>query len=153
MPSKYAFYIEDESEMGVKLSCRHVQDADLYVGQFMLFESVHSGDWVLGSICWLRLKNEDQLLLGLRLLGNDVTSYGWLEEEEEEAENNNTETVLTLGHAQYGNTILLSKREHKIGDTLALKQKRKHLDIALYEKIWGNNLFEQFSYCEPEKES
>lgn len=141
---KYQFHLENESEFGVQLSCRDIQATGLHVGQFILLESIATGGRLLADVRWLRLKNEQQLLLGLQLIGSAI-------EQVEVRKNDVSEeraTVFLLKNMTQNNTLLLPKRQYKKGEHVLLMRQGVETTVVLHERGWENRILDQFSYSE-----
>ncbi len=146
---KYRFHIEDESEFGVQLSYRDIQTTGLHVGQFMLLESIAIGGWLLADIRWLRLKNEQQLLLGLQLIGSAIEQVEVRKiDVSEDRVTVVPLTVFLLKNMTQNDTLLLPKRQYEKGEHVLLMRQGIEITVVLHERGWENRTLDQFSYSE-----
>lgn len=139
----YQFYLQDESETGARLRCREVQGAGLYLGRFLLLKSIVTEEWILANIRWIRLKNEQEFLLGVELLCSEIESI------EIKAIGKNAETVKVLLLKNEGqNSLLLPKAQYQQGDTIVCLGQEQETMLILNQPIWENNGTAQFYYSE-----
>jgi len=138
---RHAFYIQNESEQGVCLSCSHLHGAGLYIGELMLIRGFEPEIWTLGIVRWMTLLNK-RVKVGLYLLS---TSVEQVVIRPQRLETNATVNALWLVNNESGDTLLLPSAEFETGDKLQVNHNDKMLDITLSESVWSSEGFSQFS--------
>ncbi len=143
----YQFELENESEKGAQLSCRDLRGEGLYLGCFILLESMVSDIWMLANIRWIRLKNEQEAIFGVELLSSEVEVVEIrLPEKETKAKASILPKILLLKTPAQADTLLLAKIQHQKGQRLILYRQGNEESIVLEEQTWESGGSVQFSY-------
>lgn len=147
---KYRFNVENESKTGAELSYRDAQTSKLHVGQSILLESVDSDRWLLADVCWMRLKSELELRLGVQLIGTDLEGVEVSEVMDPESASAavGSQQVIALKSMAHTDTLLLPGAKYEKGDRVLLTWGESETTVVLNERIWENRTLTQFSYSE-----
>jgi len=138
----HVFTIENESEKGVCLSSSGLENAVLFIGEFMFIRGYNADSWTLGVIRWMTVENT-QLFLGLYLLSSNVEQVAVTKQG---TGNLNSADVLWLAAGPHGDTLLLNNAEFKVGDLLDVDRRGDELEIELIDVAWSSDGFSQFRF-------